>query len=233
MRITICLKILVSVTTENISPSNRSDICTSSSASNLWKSSAPHYWETQAWQSSRARYQPNQWSSGASDFHQELQSKFTIDKKHEHCSKLHEQHSHCFDLSEKIHIKSRSTNLPLVPKLCQELSVKIPAKPWSFLFAPEAAVVWLKNPCNLKPWFKLSTKHKNIKNTATTKTTQTTPVPHKSHFFRLTIFPPTDSHTHQHPILFQWSCSINDIGETPSFCIILGFQHKRNHSHKR
>lgn len=80
MWITIRLKILVSVTTESISPSNRSNICTSSSASNLWKSSAPHYWEMQAWQSSRARYQPNQWSSGASDFHQELQSKFTIEK---------------------------------------------------------------------------------------------------------------------------------------------------------
>lgn len=123
----------------------------------------------QAWQSSRARYQPNQWSSGASDFHQELQSKFTIDKKHEHCSKLHEQDSHCFDLSDKIPIKSRSTNLPLVPRAECENTFK----PWSFLFAPEAAVVWLKNPCNLKPWFKLSTKHKNIKNTATTKPTQT------------------------------------------------------------
>ena len=221
MWITIRLKILVSVTTESISPSNRSDICTSSSASNLWKSSAPHYWETQAWQSSRARYQPNQWSSGASDFHQELQSKFTIEKNMN-------TFQNCMNNTVIVltwATKSISNlDLPLLPKLCQELSVKTPAKPWSFLFSPKAAVLWLKNPCNLNPWFKLSTKHKNIKNTATTKTTQTTPVPHKWHFFRLIIFLATRrTHTHQHPSLFQWSCSINDIGETPSFCIILGF----------
>lgn len=185
MWITICLKILVSVTTENISPSNRSDICTSSSASNLWKSSAPHYWETQAWQSSRARYQPNQWSSGASDFHRELQSKFTIDKKHEHCSKLHEQDSHCFDLNGKIPIKSRSTNLPLVPKLCQELSVKIPSNPGHSCLHPR--LQWYG-------WRTLATWNYDSNLALNTKTSKTLPQPKqlKQHLY------------HTNRISFDW-----------------------------
>lgn len=118
-------------------------------------------------------------------------------KKHEHFSKLHEQHSHCFDLSEKIHIKSRSTNLPLVPKLCQELSVKIPANRGHSCLHPR--LQWYG-------WRTLATWNHDSNLALNTKTSKTLPQPKqlKQHLY------------HTNRISFDWSSFRPRAGPTPT-----------------
>ena len=93
----------------------------------------------------------------------------------------------CFDLSDKISIKSKSTTCTqALPRTECENTFK----PWSFSFAPEAAVVWLNNPCKLKSWFKCSTKH-------TKKHQKTSKTPLKPKQLKLHLY-------HTNRISFDW-----------------------------